>query len=213
MKPSLQIERLVACLGRLPGIGRRSASRIACELAARRDGLLQDLIAALRDAADNLAACSRCGAITSRQADPCFFCTDPSRDNSLLCVVETAMDLVLVESAGTFSGRYHVLGGKLSPMRGQGLHNLRIEALRRRVESEHFREIVLALNSDVESDATASFLRDYLSGFDVRISRPATGLPTGSGIAYIDRLTLGNAIANRQIVQAGASKPETGGQP
>lgn len=121
-----------------------------------------------------------------------------------MCVVETAMDLLLIEKTGSYSGRYHVLGGKISPMRGNGVDHLKIDALRQRIETEGIKEVILALNSDVESDATASLLRDLLSGLSVSVSRPAMGLPAGSGIAYIDRLTLNKAMENRQLFQTGA---------
>jgi len=206
VKKPAPIERLIACLTKLPGIGRRSAERITYEVASRRDNLLQNLIAALQDAAQNTTACSRCGAITGIDENPCFFCVDHSRNSSILCVVETAMDLFLVENTGSYPGRYHVLGGKISPMRGVGIDNLKIEALRRRVETEGIKEVILALNADVESDATAGLIRHMLEGLGATVSRPATGLPAGSGIAYIDRLTLNEALQNRQAFQAGEKK-------
>lgn len=212
MKTIAPIEGLISNLNKLPGIGRRSAERIAFELAARHDNLLQDLAAALQEVARNTTLCSRCGGITSPDENPCFFCAAPSRNASILCVVETAMDLLLIEKTGSYSGRYHVLGGKISPMRGDGIDNLKIEALRRRIETEGIKEVILALNSDVESDATASMIMDLLNGMEVRVSRPAMGLPAGSGIAFIDRITLNNAIQNRQDFQTGGKKEEVRNQ-
>jgi recombination protein RecR len=201
MKTLAPIDRLIACLTKLPGIGRRSAERIAYELVSRRDNLLQNITAALQDAAQNTTACSRCGAITGTEQNPCFFCVSPARNPAIICVVETAMDLFLVENTGSYSGRYHVLGGKISPMRGLGPDHLKIEDLRRRVETEGIKEVILALNADVESDATASMLKNMLESLGVAVSRPATGLPAGSGIAYIDRLTLNEAMENRHAFQ------------
>ena len=149
--------------------------------------------------AQNTVLCSRCGGITRLEENPCFFCVDPARNASILCVVETAMDLLLIENTGSYSGRYHVLGGKISPMRGNSIDQSKIDALRQRLKNDGIKEIILALNSDVESDATASMIRDLLGGAEIRISRPAMGLPAGSGIAYIDRITLNKAIENRQL--------------
>jgi recombination protein RecR len=208
MKNIAPIDRLVASLNKLPGIGRRSAERIAFELAARHDNLLQDLTAALQELVQNTVLCSRCGGITRPGENPCFFCVDQSRNSSILCVVETAMDILLVENAGSYRGRYHVLGGKISPMHGHGLANLKIDALRQRIKTEGVKEVILALNSDVESDATASLVKDLLAGMEIRVSRPAMGLPAGSGIAYSDRLTLNKAIENRQLFQAREKKEE-----
>lgn len=212
MKNLAPIDRLISSLNKLPGIGRRSAERIAFELAARHDNLLQDLAAALQEVAQNTVLCSRCGGVTRLDENPCFFCVAPSRNGSILCVVETAMDILLVENTGSYSGRYHVLGGKISPMRGNGKDNLKIEALRRRIETEGIKEVILALNSDVESDATASMIMDLLGGMEIRVSRPAMGLPAGSGIAYIDRITLNKAMENRQLFQTGGKKQEVRNQ-
>lgn len=203
MKTIAPLDRLISSLSQLPGIGRRSAERIAFELVARHDNLLRDLAAALQDVEQNTALCSRCGGITRPAENPCAFCSDPSRNAAMLCVVETAMDILLIENTGSYSGRYHVLGGKISPMRGQGIDNLRLDALRRRIATEGIKEVILALNSDVESDATASLIKDLLDSTGISISRPALGLPVGSGIAYIDRLTLNKAIQNRQVYAAG----------
>lgn len=203
MKTVPPLDRLISHLNKLPGIGRRSAERIAFELAARHDNLLQDLIAALQDMEQNAAICSQCNGITRPDENPCRFCTDASRNSSVLCVVETAMDLLLIENTGSYSGRYHVLGGKISPVRGMGLDDPGIAELRQRIKNEGFKELILALNSDVESDATAAMLKDLLSDLKVNISRPAMGLPAGSGIAYIDQLTLNKAMQNRQVLQSG----------
>lgn len=208
MKTLAPIDRLISFLNKLPGIGRRSAQRIAFALATRHDNLLHDLAVALQDVAKNTAVCGLCGGITRAEENPCSYCADSSRNGSILCVVETPMDILLIESTGAFSGRYHVLGGKISPMRGAGADDLKIEALRRRIQTEKTTEIILALNSDVESDATASMLKDLFESAGILVSRPAMGMPAGSGIAFIDRITLNNAILNRQTLQTGGKKPE-----
>ena len=198
MKRFPSLDRLMACVSKLPGIGRRSAERIALQLVVQRDSLLRELIAALQEAADRLGVCSSCGGITPQDENPCSFCTDASRDGSILCVVEDPVDILLIEDAGGFRGRYHVLMGKISPMQGKGIAHLHLESLRRRIENERVQEVILALNSDVESEATVSFLRDQLATHNVRITRPAMGLPVGSGIAYTDTVTLARAMKNRR---------------
>ena len=193
------LDRLVRALGRLPTVGRRSAERIAVRLVRdRRRGVLSELVDALSLARDQLRCCSRCGSITAAERDPCELCTDPRREDGLLCVVEDPGDVLRMEEAGGFRGRYHVLMGTLSPMRGDGPENLRVQALLERVASEEVTEVVLALNTDVESDATAAYLRQVLRERDVRVSRAAMGIPAGGGISYADPVTLQHAIEERR---------------
>lgn len=193
-------ERLISALARLPGVGRRSAERMALRLVVKKAALLKDLKAALVEAEGSLVCCSVCGAITRSDADPCRICTDPDRSSRVLCVVEDPGDIMLIERAGVFRGRYHALMGKLSPMNGAGVAELRIEPLARRVREEGVEELLLALNSDVESDATGAFIRDRVGNPGLRISRLAHGLPVGSGVSYLDSITLGRAIEGRQVI-------------
>lgn len=198
MKTHPALDRTIACFSKLPGIGRRSAERMTMKLLSDSTGLLNDLIAALQAVAGEVLCCSRCGALTAREQDPCRFCADPSRDGSLICVVEDPADVLLVENAGGFRGRYHVLGAKLSPMQGLGLSQIRWQQLVARLKAEGVREVILALNADVESEATVSMLRELLAGQAVKLTRPAMGIPAGSGIAYSDQITLARAFHNRQ---------------
>jgi recombination protein RecR len=191
------LDRLVACLARLPGVGRRSAERMALRLVRDPDGLLRDTVAALQDAAASLRGCERCGSVTARERNPCRLCTDSTRDGAALCVVEDPNDIPKIEESGGFRGRYHALMGRLSPMKGTGPRDLRIEDLGQRIAAEGIREVILALNTDVESDATASYLAEWLRG-RVKVTRLAYGLPAGSGIAYSDSVTLARAIQGRQ---------------
>lgn len=194
-----EVQRLVEVLAKLPAIGRRSAQRMAMRLLSQRShALLKQLISALQEADDKLTLCSQCGAISSMESDPCGICSDPRRDAGLLCVVESPGDLEIMEAAHGFNGRYHVLGGKLSAARKQGPKSIRVPRLLERIEAESVREVLLALNTDVESDATASYLRELLSERGVSVSRIAMGLPAGSGISYADPLTLQRAVAARQ---------------
>ena len=194
------LEKLTNLLGRLPGVGRRSAERMALKLARDSRGLVRDLIGALQDVDAKVCACSLCGGITLRTQDPCSLCQDPKRDSRIICVVEDPGDILLMERTAQFRGRYHALMGKISPMRGEGLQDLRVDLLLRRIDKDGVEEIILALNSDVESDATAMFLQHTLSTRKVKVSRLAFGIPAGSEIAYSDPVTLSRAIQNRQPV-------------
>jgi recombination protein RecR len=171
---------------------------MALRLVRDQDGLLRDLSGALAGVAASLTACGQCGCITSREDDPCRLCTDPSRDDSILCVVEDPADIERVEDSGGFRGRYHALMGAISPMKGVGPRDLRVRALMDRLNGGVVKEVLLAVDTDVEGDATAAFLAEFLRPRGVRVTRLAFGLPAGSGIAYSDPLTLARAIKGRQ---------------
>ncbi len=194
------LDRLGKQLARLPGVGRRSAERMALGLVRDAEKLLPELIQSLETVVRTVCLCERCGAVTLREQNPCRLCTDPRRDDGLLCVVEEPGDIDTLEKSGGYRGRYHALMGKLSPMKGEGIPQLRVESLLRRVKAGGIREVVLALNSDVESDATAAYLRDAMRGSDVKVTRLAYGLPAGSGIAYSDSVTLARALQGRSDV-------------
>lgn len=196
------IDTLERALARLPGLGRRSAGRAALALLRDPERLLDPLVLALRDARENVCCCPRCGAFTVRGVEPCALCTDRARDGARVCVVEEPADIVTVEGSGAFRGRYHVLGGKLSPARRMGPERLRLGELKDRIAREGFAEVLLALSTDMEGDATAGFvaetLRDWPSATaPVRVTRLAFGLPADSGVAYSDPLTLRRAIVHR----------------
>ena len=196
------IETLERALARLPGLGHRSASRAALALLRDRERLLDPLALALADARENVCCCSRCGAFTVRGEDPCALCTDPTREGDSVCVVEEPADIVTIEGSGAFRGRYHVLGGKLSPARRTGPDALRIAELRERVVQERFTEVLLALSTDLEGDATAGYVGECLrewpsASAPVKVTRLAFGLPADSGVAYSDPLTLRRAIMHR----------------
>lgn len=199
------IDILVRSLARLPGLGRRSAGRAALALLREPERLLDPLVCALKDARENVVCCSRCGAFTVRGVEPCAYCTDATRDGASVCVVEDPADIVTIESSSAFRGRYHVLGGKLSPARRSGPDVLRIAELKDRVAREGFVEVLLALSTDMEGDATAGYLAEVLRTWPspatpVRVTRLAFGLPADSGVAYSDPLTLRRAILHRCAV-------------
>lgn len=191
------IEELERVLARLPGFGRRSAMRAALALVREKERLLKPLVSSLQVAADEIECCSKCGAFTTHGSNPCACCTDPTRDTAVICVVEEPADVISIEASGAFRGRYHALGGKLSPARHLGPEKIRIRELCDRVNSEKISEVLLALSTDMEGDATAGYIAEILGASGVKVSRLAFGLPADSGIAYSDPLTLKRAIAGR----------------
>lgn len=192
-----QISELERCLAKLPGFGRRSAARAALALVREPARLADPLLASLKAARTSVCSCSSCGGFTSVDRNPCDLCTDATRDGSILCVVEDAADVVTVEASGAFRGRYHTLGGKLSPAHRMGPDRLRFAELVDRVTREGFKEVLLALSTDMEGDATAGYAAEILAPTGVRVTRLAFGLPADSGIAYSDPLTLKRAIVHR----------------
>ena len=192
--PIAELER---CLSRLPGLGRRSASRASLALVRDPARLLLPLLSALRAAEGNVRCCSRCGAFTTVDRDPCDACTDETRDGGILCVVEEPADIVSIESSGAFRGRYHALGGKLSPAHHTGPEKLRFAELKDRVVREGVTEVLLAVSTDMDGDATAGYAAEVLKGTGAKVTRLAFGLPADSGIAYSDPLTLKRAIVHR----------------
>ncbi|MDK2857867.1 MAG: recombination protein RecR [Verrucomicrobiota bacterium] len=200
MKHLLPLDNLVASLEKLPGIGKRSAERMALALVLNRDGLARKLADALLIADEQIGSCSRCGSITAAKEDPCVLCTDKRRENGLLCVVESPGDILKIETSGAFNGRYHVLGGHLSPALGRGVADLRVTELLARLQPENIQEVIVALGTDVESEATASYLAEILTSRGANVSRLAFGLPSGSAIEYADSTTLQRAIQGRQTL-------------
>lgn len=192
------IAELIAALGRLPGIGPRTAERLALHLVQTSADDVRQLAQALVTARERISLCATCGALTETQ--PCPLCADTRRDTALLCVVERPVDILLVERAGSFRGRYHVLGGKLSPLNGVEPDDLRIAELEARLGREPIREIILALPTDVEGDATSHYLAQRLGPRGVKVTRIAHGLPAGTGLEFADELTLSRALEGRQAL-------------
>ncbi len=193
-----EIEELIALLSKLPGLGPRSARRAALHLIKKREQLLLPLARAMGEAATKIEICQECGTIDTQQ--PCAICSDPSRDASVICVVEEVGDLWALERAGIVRARYHVLGGTLSPLDGRGPEDLSIAKLAERAHAPEVREIILALNATVEGQSTAHYLAAELEGLGVRITRLARGVPVGGELDYLDEGTLAAAIKLRQPV-------------
>ena len=190
------VERLVTEFGRLPGIGPKTAQRLAFHCLRQPAEMTERLGAALERLHQQVRPCSRCFFIA--EGELCAICGDPGRDGSLLCVVEEPLDVVAVERSGEFRGLYHVLGGALSPMDGIGPDELRIAELERRVAAGGVREVVIATDPDVEGEATAFYLGERLSTLGVTVSRLAHGLPAGADLEYADELTVARALAGRR---------------
>jgi len=192
---SPSVENLVAQLQRLPGVGARTAQRLAFHILQRPKEEVLALSAALAEVKERVRFCNECGNLT--EDETCAICLDPRRDHSLICVVEQPVDVVSLERTHEYRGLYHVLGGALSPLDGVDPGDLRIDELFGRVERNGVQEVVLATNPNMTGEATAAFLADRLRG-RVRVTRLASGLPVGGDLEYADEVTLGRALSGRR---------------
>jgi len=191
------IDDLVMELAQLPGIGRKTAQRLTFYLLKQPAAVAARLADAIRNVRERVTACSACGALTD--ADPCAICSDPRRDASVLCVVEEASDVAAIERAGRFRGRYHVLGGRLSPLEGVGPEALRVDRLMTRVANgSGVREVIIATNPSMEGEVTATYLQQALKPSGVRVTRIARGLPVGGDLEYADAVTIAQALLARR---------------
>ncbi len=190
------VTTLIEQLSRLPGIGKKSAERLAYHLLRVHKSEALALADAIRDVRENVRYCEVCYNLSEGQQ--CAICLDPKRDPSLLCVVEQPRDLIAIEQTGAYRGQYHVLLGRLAPLEGIGAEQLTVDALLRRVAEGNFREIILATNPTVEGDGTALFLSNQLARFPVELTRPARGLTTGSVLEFTNKEILADAISDRQ---------------
>lgn len=189
------IERLIHELGRLPGVGPRSARRLALHLLKQKAKSIPPLITALTRANDEVKHCNQCGSIDD--VDPCRICTHPNRDASLICVVEDVADVWAMERAGAFRGRYHVLGGTLSAMDGRGPEQLRIDQLLSRITADSVKELILALSATVAGQTTAHYVAERVHTLPVTVTRLAQGIPMGGELDYMDDGTLSAALSAR----------------
>jgi len=187
---------LISALNQLPGVGPRSAERIALHLVQTDSAVVKQLADIILHAREKIQFCTTCGALTEKS--PCPICADARRDASLVCVVERAVDILSVEKSGTYRGMFHVLGGKISPLDGVEPEDLSIGALEKRLTQEPIKEIIIALGTDVEGDATSHYLAKRLTRKGLKISRIAYGLPAGSGLEFADELTLSRALEGRR---------------
>ena len=190
------ISELTAALSKLPGVGPRSAERIALHLVQTDVPVVRHLADVIVRAREKIHFCTTCGALTEKS--PCAICDDPRRDSAVVCVVERAVDILSVEKSGGFRGKFHVLGGKISPLDGVDPEDLRIAELEQRLLQEPIKELIIALGTDVEGDATSFYLAKRFQRPNLKISRIAYGLPAGSGLEFADELTLNRALEGRR---------------
>jgi recombination protein RecR len=195
---STEIETLAQALARLPGLGPRSARRAVLWLVKRRETALRQLVAALAEVQERLVECEICGNVDTQ--NPCGICNDPRRDQRSLCVVEEVADLWALDRSRLFTGRYHVLGGRLSALDGVGPEDLAIGSLIQRVSEGGIDEVVLAMNATLEGQTTAHYIAERLEGLPVRITQLAHGLPVGGELDYLDEGTLAQALRARRPV-------------
>jgi len=194
------VQELIDELGRLPGVGPKSAQRIAFHLLklSREDALR--LARAISEAKDRVSFCRRCFNVS--EGEECELCGDPRRDSTVVCVVEEPRDIVAIEKTQEFRGRYHVLQGAISPIEGVGPEQLRVKELLARLEAESISEVILCTNPNIEGEATAMYLARLLKPLGIRVTRIASGLPVGGDLEYADELTLGRALEGRRDVDA-----------
>lgn len=189
------VQRLIDELARLPGIGGKSAQRLAFHLLTVEEADARRLSAAIGDMRDQVGLCNRCYNVAA--GEQCAICRDTRRDDSVVCVVERPQDIVVVERTQEFRGRYHVLGGSLSPINGIGPGQLRFDELRQRLQPEGVTELIVATNPTIEGDATAMYIAREFKPLGMRVTRLASGLPVGGDLDYADELTLGRALTGR----------------
>lgn len=194
------VQNLIDQLGRLPGVGPKSAQRIAYHLlkVPKQDALA--LASAVTDAKERVRFCDVCHNLS--EAERCGICADPRRDATLVCVVEEPRDIVAVEKTGGFHGRYHVLGGAINPMEGVGPDQLKVRELLARIDTDGVIEVILCTNPNLEGDTTAMYLARLLIPLEIRVTRIASGLPVGGDLEYADEVTLGRALEGRRDVEA-----------
>ncbi len=190
------ITNLISALAKLPGVGPRSAERLALHLVQADMGTVRNLAGSIILAREKIKFCDLCGALT--EISPCAICEDSRRDATLICVVERAVDILSVEKSGAFRGKFHVLGGTISPLDGVDPEDLRIAELEKRLAAGGIREIVIALGTNVEGDATSHYLAKRLARAGLKISRIGFGLPAGSGLEFADEVTLNRALEGRR---------------
>lgn len=200
------LEELMELLRTLPGVGRRSAERMAMHFFAWDETKLETFAAVIGDLRKKVGKCSICGNLAEVHEDGqviCPICADPGRDQEILCVVEDTPQIRSIEASGVFRGVYHVLGGRIAPLEGKGIEDITADALEKRLESGVFREIIFALSPDVEGQATAVYLANRFKRFGLKTSRLAQGLPAGSDLSYADPATIAAALSGRTAFEKG----------
>ena len=189
------LENLIRQLSRLPGVGAKSATRMAYHLLKCDESYNEKLSDAIGTIKEKIHKCSVCGSYT--ETDPCELCSDPKRDHTLLCIVEQPQDVMTIQNSGIYNGMYHVLGGAIDPLNGVGPEDLSVRELKERIKNGSFSEVIIATNPTEEGDTTALYIRHVLQDTGITVSRLAAGLPIGGDLEYADRLTLARSIKGR----------------
>jgi len=192
------LQELIEHFRKLPGVGEKTARRLAFAVLDMEEGEVRDFAEALRRVKEEIGYCNRCGNLS--EGDLCPICSDPGRTEGVLCVVERPADLYVLEGSGHYRGRYHVLHGVLSPLDGVGPEQLNLGALKERVEKEKIKELIIATNPSVEGDTTTLYIARLFRDSGVRVTRPARGLPLGSSLEFVDRGTISRALEGREEV-------------
>tara|TARA_B100000029_G_scaffold475556_1_gene518900 strand:- start:128 stop:724 length:597 start_codon:yes stop_codon:yes gene_type:complete len=194
----IEVEKLINSIAKLPGLGKRSAQRIALHLLKHKDKSLNPLLSSMQDASNKIVNCGSCGNIDT--INPCSICNDKRRDKNTLCIIEDISDLWAFERTGFYRGLYHVLGGALSAIEGIGIEELNIDNLIKRVEKEKYKEVILALSATTEGQTTSHVIVDKIEPFNIEITRLAQGLPVGGEVQYLDENTLNTAFQARRKI-------------
>jgi len=192
------LEKLINFISRLPGVGKRSARRIALHLLKNREGLMLPLAASLKATSDNIKTCTVCGNYDMH--DPCHICTDIKRDKTILCVVENVSDLWAIEKGNVYRGQYHILGGVLSALDGVTPEDLKIEDISKRIARDNIQELIIATNATLEGQTTAYYIAQNIPPDTVKITRLAHGIPLGGELDYMDEGTISTAFASRKAI-------------
>ena len=190
------LENLIRQLSRLPGVGAKSATRMAYHLLKCDESYNEKLSDAIGTIKEKIHKCSVCGSYT--ETDPCELCSDPKRDHTLLCIVEQPQDVMTIQNSGIYNGMYHVLGGAIDPLNGVGPEDIHIRELLARLSTEKVDEVILATNPDIEGEATAAYIARLIKPMGVRVTRIAHGVPVGSDLEYADEITLSKAMEGRR---------------
>lgn len=191
-----KLNNLIDIFAKLPGIGRKSATRIAFDILEKEPIEIENMIETLKDSYDNIKHCKICGNLS--ESDICEVCADENRNKNIICIVENVRDIIAFEKSGTYNGLYHVLGGKIDPLNGVTIEDLNVKALEERID-DNIKEVILALNPDLEGETTNLYLTKMLKNKNLEISKIASGIPLGGNIEHTDMATLGRAIEGRII--------------
>lgn len=194
------VEKLIKNLIRIPGIGQKSAERVALHLLLDKRGLVEELAQSLLEVKEKIRLCSMCFNLTDE--DPCRICSDPTRDGNIICVVEGPGDLLAIEESGVYMGKYHILHGALSPLNGIGPEDIKVSRLIKRIEDEGAEEIILATNPTPEGESTASFIAGLLKNKPIKVTRISLGVPMGGDLKYMDSVTLSYALKSRHEIES-----------